>query len=274
MESIAHNRADDLSAVERVTCISVKPSGRQAHTRAIPEEVPIAMSYNGTTHAVMMATPSDLMDFAVGFGISERIIAAPEQIESFEVLRHAEGVELRMWLRADLADKLSARRRHLAGPTGCGLCGMESLTEVMPRLPSIGKHVTIASSNVNDALDALTRMQNLHLTTGAMHAAGFFVPGMGLVALREDVGRHNALDKLIGCLAREKVSCECGIAVLTSRVSVELVQKAAVYGISAIIAISVPTALAVRVASQVGLTLIGVARPDGYEVFTQPEAVS
>src|SRR5579883_1883008 len=166
--------------------------------RTIPEETAIAFTYNRYAYAVMMATPADLKDFAVGFSLSEGVVSHPDEIEDIAIVPGADGVELRMWLEASRLDAFIARRRYLAGPTGCGLCGVESLAEAMAAMPA-GQHI--------------------NRQTCAVHAAAYWEPARGIIALREDVGRHNALDKLAGALARSGAKAGRGAVLLTSRVS-------------------------------------------------------
>jgi FdhD protein len=179
-----------------------------------------------------------------------------------------------MWIAATHMAALEKRRRRLAGATGCGMCGLESLAEALRPVPSAPPGGAFAAAEILEAVASLGPAQVLNQATRAVHAAGFWAPGRGLLALREDVGRHNALDKLYGALAvRGQVAAE-GIVVLTSRISIELVQKAARMGASVVVAVSAPTALAVRAAEAAGLTLVGVARPDGFEVFSHQARVT
>ena len=195
-----------------------------------------------------MATPADLIDLAVGFSLTEGIINSPKEIEDLDVVLHADGIELRMWLAAESEQKLRARRRQLVGPTGCGLCGIESLSEAARALPRLHGTLSLTPDEISRAMQALTDAQTLNMATRAMHAAGFYLPQSRMVVLREDVGRHNALDKLAGALAADNIDGGAGAVVLTSRVSVEMVQKAAMIGANILIAVSAPTALAVRTA--------------------------
>jgi len=209
-----------------------------------------------------MATPLDLEDFAVGFSLSEGIINSPADIEHLEIVEQQVGVELRMRLAEPHAGTFSARRRYLAGPTAGN---RQRLT--------ISGGGSFSPQEIMQALRSLEGLQSLHHATRAVHGAAFWRPGEGILALREDVGRHNALDKLVGTLARNGQQAATGFGIVTSRLSIEMIQKAAAIGIPLLVAISAPTALAVRAAEMAGMTLVAVARNDGFEVFTHPDRI-
>jgi len=242
-------------------------------TRAVPEESAVALVYDGATQAVMMATPADLEDFAIGFSLTEGIVAHRHEIESLETVAMPEGVEMRMWLAGERGAALAARRRHFAGPTGCGLCGIDSLGEAMRAPRRVVSALRVPATSIAGALQALSGAQPLNRETRAVHAAGLWSADDGLILAREDVGRHNALDKLVGAAARAGREAGGCVLLLTSRVSVEMVQKAAVLGAPVMAAVSAPTALAVRTAEAAGITLVAVARADGFEIFTHPERI-
>jgi FdhD protein len=241
--------------------------------RTLAEEVPVAFSYDGVTHAVLMATPDDLEDFALGFTYTEGIIVAPAEIKELAVVSVADGIVLQMWLGGDRSDAFAARRRRFVGPAGCGMCGLESLAEANRGIPMASHGLQVSRQEIEEAVAALPASQPLNMQTRAVHAAAFWQPDYSLV-LREDVGRHNALDKLAGALLRTGRSAADGVIVLSSRISIELVQKAGIMGASIIVGVSAPTALAVRTAEMAGLTLVGIARDDGFEVFTYPERIT
>jgi FdhD protein len=209
----------------------------------------------------------------VGFSLTEGIVADAADIHQLEVVEFDTGIELRLWLAEPRATALIERRRHIAGPTGCGLCGIESLEEAVRVLPRVADDTAFTPAQIMQALDTLSPRQELNRQTRAVHAAALWRADAGLVALREDVGRHNALDKLAGALSRGQASVRGGMVLLTSRVSVEMVQKTAVIGAPLIVAVSAPTALAIRTAEAAGITLAAVARNDGFELFTHPQRI-
>lgn len=239
-------------------------------SRVLPEEVAVALSFNGSTQAVMMATPADLVDFAYGFALTEGL-ARPYEIDSVEIVETPKGIDVQLWVSAEAEARLAKRRRTMAGPVGCGLCGIDSIDEAMRQLPPIAKSAfTLSPAEIRAAIASLPNAQPLHDATHAVHAAGFW--NGSLQAAREDVGRHNALDKLAGHLIRANLSH--GAILLTSRVSIDMVQKVAALGAPLIIAVSAPTAHAVAMADAAGITLIALARPDRFEVFTHESRLS
>lgn len=261
------------AALAHVSRIARRAGGTRTARRTVPEEAAVALSYGGTTHAVMMATPADLEDFALGFSLTEGIVSSPREIDSIAIEDVGPGFDVQIRL-ADAANRrFEARRRRLAGPVGCGLCGIESIEEAMRAVPPVRASPGLAAGDVVEAVQRLGERQALHRQTGAVHAAGLYVPGKGIVAAREDVGRHNALDKLAGALARAGIAGADGAVVITSRVSVEMVQKAAAIGAPVIIAVSAPTALAVRTAQTCGATLVALVRGDEFDIFTHPQRI-
>ena len=259
----------------RISAARIEAGGTSsAIARSVPVETPVALVYDGTTYAVMMASPGDLEDFALGFSLTEGIVAQPAEIESLDVVEQPNGIELRMWLKPDPGRKLSERRRQITGPTGCGLCGVESLDAAVPAVKKVTMGQTVSHFEITEALAAMAPAQSLNLETRAVHAAAFWQRDQGLVALNEDVGRHNALDKLAGALARKGVDPASGLLLITSRVSVEMVQKAAAIGAPILVAVSAPTSLAIATAEAANITLVAVARADSFEIFTHPERVA
>jgi FdhD protein len=253
--------------------VTVPTFGLAEGDRALPEEMPVALVYNGSTQAVMMATPADLADFAVGFTLTEGI-APLSEIGEIEIVEHAAGIEARMWLPEEREAVMAERRRAMTGPVGCGLCGIDSLDQALRPLPCLAATgLTLTPADIRLALDELRDWQPLHDETRATHAAGFYVPGQGIVMAREDVGRHNALDKLIGALARAGTDPASGAIALTSRISVEMVQKAVMAGAPVVLAVSAPTAHAVRLADSARLTLVSTAR-GAATVFTHPDRIA
>ncbi|WP_223475517.1 formate dehydrogenase accessory sulfurtransferase FdhD [Oricola indica] len=242
--------------------------------RMLAEETPVALSYNGVTQAVMMATPSDLEDFAVGFSLNEEIVATPADIETIEAVESDDGIDLQIRVTEEIGERLAKRRRAMAGPVGCGLCGVESIEEAVKPRGVVTSDFTLAAADIAGAMAALTKVQAMNAETGAVHAAGFWSPRTGLAVAREDVGRHNALDKLAGALARNGIDGGQGAVLLTSRVSVEMIQKTVAIGSPIVLAISAPTALAVRTAEQSNVTLVAIVRGEDHEIFTHPSRIT
>jgi formate dehydrogenase accessory protein FdhD len=229
--------------------------------------------YNGITHAVMLATPRDLEDFALGFSLSEDIVRRRRDVFDIDIATREDGVEVAMRIAGSAMDRLKQARHARTGRTGCGLCGVESLAQFSTLSPVIGHRTRVKAAAVHRAMASLPHHQRLHQLTGAAHAAGWADVDGKLLLVREDIGRHNALDKLIGAMVRSGMSPTQGFCVLTSRASYEMVQKAARAGIGLIAAVSAPSALAVRVAEQAGLTLAGFVRNGQYAVYSHADRV-
>lgn len=237
---------------------------------ALAEEVPVAMVFNGISHAVMMATPEHLDDFALGFGLTEGLLASPAELYGVETVATPQGVELRLDVAAACEWRLKERRRTLAGRTGCGLCGTDSLAQVRWPLVPV-RPVQVSAAAITRAESDLRQWQVLQQSTGSTHAAAWVGLDGGIQRVREDVGRHNALDKLIGALVREGADAAQGFVLITSRASFEMVQKAAVWGAGVLAAVSAPTALAVRCAEEAQLCLVGFVRAGGLTAYTHAE---
>jgi len=240
-------------------------------TDFVTEEVPVALVYHGVPHVVMLASPADLEDYAVGFTVSEGLVASPSEIQSVEVERAADSIEVRIGIAGERFSELLRRRRNLTGRSGCGLCGAETVEEAIRPPVQVATGLTVSSAEMHAALIQLETLQPINARTGSIHAAAWVVPGKGIQFVREDVGRHNALDKVIGALVRSGADVTAGYAVITSRASFEMVQKAAAAGITFMVAVSAPTALAIRMAGQTGLTLVGFARRDQHVIYAHPE---
>lgn len=246
--------------------------GFERGTRNVPQETAIAVSVNGSTHAVMMATPRDVAELAVGLALNERIVLTPDEIERIEIEETDLGIDARLWLTQERSATYTSRRRQMTGPVGCGLCGVESLELAARDLPQVMSTIELSPSRLTAAVDAMGRAQALSHLTRAVHAAAFHRED-AMIVCREDVGRHNALDKVAGHLARQAIDPAHGFITMTSRVSVELIQKAAVMGCGLIAAVSAPTDLAIREAETAGITLVAIVRGDEFEIFTHPERI-
>jgi FdhD protein len=255
---------------ELITCFRIRDDAASAQDAAIAAEVPVALAYNGVPHVVMMSTPSDLADFAIGFSLSEGILGAFDELLGLEVEEGETGIRVSMAIAAERFAELKNRRRNMTGRTGCGLCGVDDLTQVARPLPRVGAGAKVGIDAVHRALDALPAWQPVNEETGAVHAAAWATPTGEIALAREDVGRHNALDKLIGAMARSHIDPQSGFAVITSRCSFEMVQKSATIGISILVAISAPTTMALRIAERTGISLIALARSDSATLYANP----
>lgn len=254
-------KVDVVPGAAAVNAYAYRGGAARATHDWVAEETPIALQYNGISHAVMLGSPLHLDDFAVGFSLSEGVVDAVGDIRSIELQDSPYGLVLEIHILAMYEARLKQRRRTLAGKTGCGLCGVESLEVALPELgDNIIQPLPIQASAVSKAMSRLREKQDLSNVTGAAHAAGWCSLEGELLVVREDVGRHNALDKLIGALARAEVDVRTGFVIVTSRASYEMVQKAAHAGIALLAAVSAPTALAIKTADRVGMSLLGFTR--------------
>ena len=245
--------------------------GSVAHVEDwVVEEVPIALVFNGISHAVMLATPTHLEDFALGFGLSEGLLSNPVELFGVDVVQVEGGIEVQMEVAAACEMRLKSRRRTLAGRTGCGLCGAESLTQVHHPLP-VAPILSIAPFSIAKAQRALREQQAIQQWTGAAHAAAWCGLDGDVRLAREDVGRHNALDKLIGAMRRSAVDASDGFVCVTSRASFEMVQKTAMAGAGLLAAVSAPTSMAIATAQACNLILAGFVREDDLVAYTFPE---
>lgn len=276
------NAADKFFAAEGASRLPADcwSDGRlDAGHEVVAEEVPVALSYNGISHAVMLASPQDLEDFALGFSLGERIVRHARDIYDIEVEHTCSGIAIEMRIAAGALARLKHTRRARLGKTGCGLCGVESLAwfedeaHDPPQPPAMAPAVppSLEHAALHRAMAAMAARQQLHHATGAVHAAGWASRDGSLLCVREDVGRHNALDKLVGALAAAGLETADGFAVVTSRASFEMVQKAARAGIPVLAAISAPTALAVKLAHEAGLSLAGFVRGGRHVLYTHPQ---
>lgn len=237
----------------------------------VAQEIPVALVYNGVTHAVMMASPCDLEDFALGFSLSEGIVQEPSQLFSLEIIVCEDGITIDIHIAGDCFARLQQQRRNMVGRTGCGLCGTESLAQVVRSIAPVKAQRLPADEVIQCALRNLSKHQPQQLQTGATHGAAWCDANGRVLLAREDVGRHNALDKLIGARIREhgEQAFSHGFALISSRASFEMVQKSASVGIGSLVAVSAPTALAIREACKSGMNLIGFARAGRHVIYTQ-----
>jgi FdhD protein len=246
-------------------------NGRSEHALdRVAEEEPVALTYQRTPHVVMLTTPANLEDLGIGFTLTEAIVERTEEIKSVELVRDAGRYEVRIGIAGVRFAALLERQRNLAGRTGCGLCGAETIEQAIRHPPPVGAGPTVTLAELHRTLTELQSRQSLNAQTGSVHAAAWALPGKGIQIVREDVGRHNALDKVIGSLIRAGTDCSAGYMVITSRASYEMVQKTATVGVTLLAAVSAPTALAVRLAQETQLTLIGFARAHRHVIYAHP----
>ena len=242
--------------------------GASTHTTdRVAEEAPVALLYNGEPHVVMLATPRDLADLARGFSLSEELVDRPEEIRGIEVHTGAESAEVRIAIAWERFPELLRRRRNLTGRTGCGLCGTETLEQAVREQRRVGEGPRVSSGELHAAITALAAHQPLNASTGSVHAAAWVVPGAGIALVREDVGRHNALDKTLGALVAAGTDLTAGFMLVTSRASYEMVQKSAAMGVTFLAALSAPTSFAIRHAQRCGMTLVAFARAEQHVVY-------
>jgi FdhD protein len=239
----------------------------------VAEEVPVALVYHDVPHVVMLATPANLEDFGTGFTLSEGLVERATEIRGVEVTQGDGVADVHITVAWERFTQLLQRRRNLTGRTGCGLCGAETAADAIRAPPQVPAGVAVSVAQLHAAIEQLSQWQPINARTGSVHAAAWVLPEQGIQLAREDVGRHNALDKTIGALARTGADFGRGYMLITSRASYEMVQKAATVGVSLLVALSAPTAFAVRLAQQTGLTLVAFARRDRHVVYAHPQRV-
>jgi len=259
---------------QRVPVLRLSGDTSLAGEAVVAEEVPVALAYNGRSHVVMMATPADLEDFAAGFSLTENIVGSLMELERTEVVRVGYGIELQCTVPSHVADRLRSRTRQLPGRSGCGLCGKEAIADVMHAVRPVTSSLRVTPAALWRAAASLSAQQSLNAETHAVHAAAWATAAGELVVVREDVGRHNALDKVIGALLRADIDASRGFLVVTSRASYELVQKAAAAGVPLLAAVSRPTGLAVRIAQGAGMTLVALLRGESADVYAGAERIA
>lgn len=260
--------AETLAEVSVLRC---RDGARAASTDVLAVEVPVALEYNGISHVVMLASPNDLEDFALGFSLTEGIIAQASELYEVEVETRDDGLLLHLQIASERFAQLKQRRRNMTGRTGCGLCGTEALDQVRRVVAPVTHRHAFTAQQLIAGMRAMQALQPLQQQSGATHAAAWMDARGDVMLVREDVGRHNALDKLIGALVRRQTDLSSGALLITSRASYEMVQKAAVMNIGLVAAISAPTSFAVSLAESAGVTLVGFMRDHAYVIYTHPE---
>lgn len=256
--------------LQNCTVYRTDSNGLREEHDVLAEETAIALVYNGITHVVLMATPKDLEALALGFSLSEGILHKPSECYDIEINEACNGIEVHLDIASSRFQALKERRRNMTGRTGCGLCGVDSLTAVQPELSPVTRSHAVTINEVQTALTEFDQHQPLRQQVGSVHGVAWVENGH-IQSVFEDVGRHNALDKLLGHGTREHYDWQCGFVLISSRASYEMVAKAAALGIGCLVAVSAPTALAVRLAEKAGITLIGFARKHQFTVYTHPQ---
>jgi FdhD protein len=267
---VARREFDAASAVRRaVPAVRIDTSSSGAAVEQIAEEAPIALVYNGVPHVVVMASPAHLEDLALGFSLSEGVIGSAAELGGMEIVPEQMGFSIYLSVPPERVEVIAQRRRNMTARTGCGVCGAETIEQAMRDVPKVaaGRGFAGTRQAIAAAMGQLPSLQALNAATGATHAAAWANLEGEIQVVREDVGRHNALDKLIGALAADGIDTAQGFAVITSRASYEMVQKAAMAGIGLLAAVSAPTALAVRIAREAGVTLAGFVRGERCTVY-------
>lgn len=269
------NQAEKLTAgycpvtvTRQVPVVNWTKAGTNSCDDEVVAEIPVALTYNRQSHVVMMVTPSELEDFAIGFSLTEGIIRTFPDITEINILARENGLELAMTINEECHARLAGQRRNLVGRTGCGLCGAESLEQAIRNPAAVASLVSVKATALQSAINSLNAHQPLQVVTGAVHGAAWCNTDGVILALREDVGRHNALDKLIGHLARGGFDPATGFVLISSRASYEMIYKTAAAGIEILVAVSAPTTLAIDFANRSGITLVGFARPGRHNVYT------
>ncbi|HKV76026.1 MAG TPA: formate dehydrogenase accessory sulfurtransferase FdhD [Gemmatimonadales bacterium] len=273
-DALGLNRLGAAEALRDQAAVRWQGGKAESRVERIVEEVPVAIAYNGQAHVVMMATPADLEDFALGFTLTEELVERPDQFRGVDVIRYSRGIELQVAVAPERDAVIAERNRKLTGRTGCGICGADSVDAVLRPIRRVPAGQPIRAGAIEEAVSGLTPEQVINIESGAVHAAAWATAEGRVELVREDVGRHNALDKLVGAVVRRGIDPATGFVLVTSRASFEMVQKTTVLGAPLLAAISGPTGLAVRVANEAGLTLVGFARGDRLTVYTHPGRIT
>ena len=271
--ALAHELTNSAESLKQVSVLRVRDGEQTITNDVIAVEVPVALEYNGISHVVMLASPADLENFALGFSLSEGIIQQASELYTCEVESTEAGWLVHVEIAAERFMLLKQRRRNLAGRTGCGLCGTESLEQVTRCTTAVSHRHHFTEAAIVNGMHSMQNLQPLQMQSGATHAAAWMTAQGQVTLVREDVGRHNALDKLIGVMAEQQQDFSEGVLLITSRASYEMVQKAAIMNVGVIAAISAPTSFAVELAERTGVTLIGFMRDRSYVIYTHADRV-